>query len=194
MAVMQHETTIAEAADRLSKELPRHRVEILQGRLTVTPPADGEHALTLSWLTERFFEAGAKKAGLRYLQGIGIWLPTGPTDYAVPDFALVSKDFLDFKGRNNCYSPEVFRLIVEVTSSNWSDDLGPKVDSYAKADVPFYVIADRRHDEVVVCRDPRNGTYRLRTSHKRGTSITVPEYVGVTLELPVDLLLDGDQE
>ncbi|MFB0627894.1 Uma2 family endonuclease [Streptomyces sp. AB3(2024)] len=192
MAVMQRETTIAEAADRLSKELPRHRVEVLQGRLTVTPPADGEHALTLSWLTERFFEAGAKKAGLRYLQGIGIWLPTGPDDYAIPDFALVSKDFLDFKGRNNCYSPEVFRLIAEVTSSNWSDDLGSKVDSYAKADVPFYVIADRRHDEVVVCRDPRNGTYRLRTSHKRGTSITVPEYVGVTLELPVDLLLDGE--
>ncbi|WP_261993440.1 Uma2 family endonuclease [Streptomyces sp. 3211.6] len=158
----------------------------------MTPPADGEHALTLSWLTEAFFEAGAKKAGLRYLQGIGIWLPTGPDDYAIPDFALVTEDFLDFKGRSNCYSPEVFRLIVEVTSSNWSDDLGSKVDSYAKADVPFYVIADRRHDEVVVCRDPRNGTYRLRTSHKRGTSITVPEYVGVTLELPVDLLLDGE--
>ncbi|GAA0268559.1 Uma2 family endonuclease [Streptomyces polychromogenes] len=192
MAVMQHETTIAEAADRLSRELPRHRVEILQGRLTVTPPADGEHALTLSWLTEAFFEAGAKKAGLRYLQGIGIWLPTGPDDYAIPDFALVTDDFLDFKGRHNCYSPEVFRLIVEVTSSNWSDDLGSKVDCYAKADVPFYVIADRRHDEVVVCRDPRNGTYRLRTSHKRGTSVTVPEYVGVTLELPVDLLLDGE--
>ncbi|ATZ26144.1 hypothetical protein SLAV_21635 [Streptomyces lavendulae subsp. lavendulae] len=193
MAVIQHETTIAEAADRLSRELPRHRVEILQGRLIVTPPpADGTHALTLSWLIEQFYEAGAKKAGLRYVQGIGIWLPSGPTDYAVPDFALVTEDFLDFKGRNNCYAPEVFRLVVEVTSSNWPDDLGSKVDCYAKADIPFYVIVDRRHDEVVVCRDPRNGTYRLRTSHKRGTSITIPEYVGVTLELPVDLLLDGE--
>ncbi|MFE6845723.1 Uma2 family endonuclease [Streptomyces sp. NPDC057686] len=193
MAVMQHETTIAEAADRLSKELPRHRVEILHGRLTVTPPADGAHALALSWLIEKFYEAGAKKAGLRYVQGVGIWLPTGPDDYAIPDFALVTKDFLDFKGRNNCYPPDAFRLIVEVTSSNWSDDLGSKVDAYAKADIPFYVIADRHHDEVVVCRDPRNGTYRLRTSHKRGESITVPEYVGVSLDLPVDLLLDGDE-
>jgi hypothetical protein len=193
MAVIQHETTIAEAADRLSKELPRHRVEILQGRLTVTPPpADGRHARTLTRLVVAFHEAGAAKAGLEFLQGIGVWLPTGPDDYAILDFALVSEDFLEFKGRNNCYSPEVFRLIVEVTSSNWSDDLGSKVDSYAKADIPVYVIVDRHHDEVVVCRDPRNGTYRLRTSHKRGTSITVPEYVGVTLELPVDLLLDGE--
>ncbi|MEU9181930.1 Uma2 family endonuclease [Streptomyces sp. NPDC048550] len=160
----------------------------------MTPPADGAHALTLSWLIEKFYEAGAKKAGLRYVQGIGIWLPTGPDDYAIPDFALVSKGFLDFKGRNNCYSPDVFRLIVEVTSSNWSDDLGSKVDAYAKADIPFYIIVDRRHDEVVVCRDPRNGTYRLRTSHKRGESITVPEYVGVSLDLPVDRLLDGDED
>ncbi|MEU3470591.1 Uma2 family endonuclease [Streptomyces sp. NPDC006687] len=129
---------------------------------------------------------------MRYLQGIGVWLPAGPDDYAIPDFALVSKDFLDFKGRNNCYSPDVFRLIVEVTSSNWADDLGSKVDSYAKAGIPCYVIADRRHDEVVVCRDPHNGAYRLRTSHKRGTTVTVPESVGVTLGLPVDLLLDGE--
>ncbi|WSK70292.1 Uma2 family endonuclease [Streptomyces sp. NBC_01276] len=61
----------------------------------------------------------------------------------------------------------MFRLIVEVTSSNWSDDLGSKVDCYAQADVPFYVIADRRHDEVVACREPRNGTYRHRSGPPR---------------------------
>ncbi|MCX5146189.1 Uma2 family endonuclease [Streptomyces sp. NBC_00320] len=112
-AVMQHETTIAEAAGRLSKELPRHRVEILQGGLTATPPADGAHALTLSRLIERFYEAGAKKAGLRYVQGTGVRLPAGP-----------------------------------------------EVDAYAKADIPFYVVADRRHDEVVICRDPCRGPGR----------------------------------
>ncbi|MFJ6781904.1 Uma2 family endonuclease [Streptomyces yangpuensis] len=191
MAVIQHETTIAEAADRLSRELPRHRVEILHGRLTVTPPADGLHARTLTRLIVAFHEAGATEAGLDFVQGIGIWLPTGPDDYAIPDFSLVEADFLDSRGRNNCYSPEVFRLVVEVTSSNWSDDLGTKAESYATAGVPVYIIADRHHDEVVVCRDPRNGTYRLRTSHKRGTSISVPEEAGVPLELAVDLLLGG---
>ncbi|MFG2984022.1 Uma2 family endonuclease [Streptomyces sp. NPDC048258] len=193
MAVIQHETTIAEAADRLSRELPGHRVEILQGRLTVTPPADGSHALSLSWLIEKFYDAGAKKAGLRYVQGIGLWLPTGSDDYAIPDFALVEADFRDHKVQKGCYAPDVFRLIVEVTSSNWSDDIGVKVDSYAKADIPVYVIADRHHDEAVLCSDPRNGTYRLRRTYKRGTSIPLPEYIGVSLELPVELLLDGDE-
>ncbi|KIX77762.1 Uma2 family endonuclease [Streptomyces sp. JL4002] len=191
MAVIQHEITIAAAAHRLSKELPRHRVEILHGRLTVTPPADGRHARTLTRLVVAFHEAGAAQAGLDFLQGIGIWLPTGPDDYAIPDFSLVEADFLGAKGRNNCYAPDVFRLVVEVTSSNWSDDLGTKAESYAAAGVPVYVIADRHHDEVVVCRDPRGGTYRLRTSHKRGTSVSIPEDIGVSLELSVDLLLDG---
>ncbi|MFD0266351.1 Uma2 family endonuclease [Streptomyces sp. NPDC127106] len=194
MAVMQHETTIAEAADRLSEELPGHRVEILQGRLTVTPPADGRHALSLTWLIERFYEAGARKAGLRYVQNIGIWLPTGADDFAIPDFSLVEADFVNHKIAKNCYAPDVFRLVVEVTSSNWSDDLGVKVDSYANAGIPVYLVADRRHDEAVLCCDPRNGTYRLRRTFKRGESVPVPEHVGVSLELPVDLLLDGDPD
>ncbi|WP_330297938.1 Uma2 family endonuclease [Streptomyces sp. NBC_00503] len=190
MAVTQHETTIAEAADRLSKELPGHRVEILQGRLTVTPPADGRHARTLTRLTVAFHEAGAEKAGLEFLQGIGIWLPTGEDDYAVPDFSLVEADFLDHKVTKNCYRPDVFRMILEVTSSNWADDTGTKVESYARADVPVYVIADRHHDEVVIYADPRGTSYRSRRSFKRGTTLHLPDHLGVTVELSVDMLLD----
>ncbi|MFD8952313.1 hypothetical protein [Streptomyces xanthophaeus] len=104
MAVTQHHTTIAEAADRLSEELPGHRVEILQGTLTATPPADGTHALALSWL-----------------------------------------------------------------------------------------VADRRHDEAVLHTDPRGGEYRSRKAFERGTAVPLPESIGITLELPVDRLLDGDE-
>ncbi|MEU8778525.1 Uma2 family endonuclease [Streptomyces sp. NPDC048606] len=190
MAAMQHETTIAEAADRLSRELPGHRVEILQGRLTVTPPADGRHARTLTRLTVAFHEAGAEKAGLEFLQGIGIWLPTGDDDYAVPDFSLVEADFLDHRVAKNCYRPDVFRMILEITSSNWADDTGPKVEGYARAGVPVYVVADRHHDEVVMYADPRAAGYRQRRAFKRGTSLTLPDHLGVSLELSVDTLLD----
>ncbi|MET9469173.1 Uma2 family endonuclease [Streptomyces sp. NPDC006544] len=190
MAVMQHETTIAEAADRLSRELPGHRVEILQGRLTVTPPADGRHARTLTRLTVAFHEAGAEKAGLEFLQGIGIWLPTGEDDYAVPDFSLVEADFLDHKVAKNCYGHDVFRMILEVTSSNWADDTGTKVESYARAGVPVYVIADRHHDEVVIYTDPRRAGYHARRTFKRGMTFPLPDHLGVSLELSVDMLLD----
>ncbi|MEU9718390.1 Uma2 family endonuclease [Streptomyces sp. NPDC047976] len=191
MAVIQREITIADAADRLSKELPGHRVEVLQGRLTVTPPADGAHALSLSWLVVESDKAGAPQAGLEYAQAIGLWLPSGPDDYAIPDFALVEADFLDHPVGKNCYPPHVFRLVVEVTSSNWSDDLGTKADCYAQAGIPVYLVADRRHDEAVLYTDPRGGEYRSRKPFKRGTSVPLPESIGISLELPVDRLLDG---
>ncbi|MFF4005767.1 Uma2 family endonuclease [Streptomyces sp. NPDC001717] len=194
MAAIQHETTIAEAADRLSRELPGHRVEILQGRLTVTPPADGAHAESLTWLIEECFAAGARQAGLKYLQAIGVWLTSGPNDFAIPDLALVESDYRDAHVERNCFAPHVFRLVVEITSSNWSDDLGTKVDSYAQAGIPVYLIADRRHDEVVLYTDPRSGEYRSRKPFKRGMSVLLPESIGITLELSVDRLLDGDED
>ncbi|MFJ7964725.1 Uma2 family endonuclease [Streptomyces sp. NPDC096324] len=192
MAVLQHELTLGEAADLLSRALPGHRVEILQGRLTVTPPPDGSHALSLSWLVVAFDRAGARDAGLRYVQGVGLWLPTLPADFAIPDFSIVDEDFRDALVQKNCYAPNVFRLVVEVTSSNWSDDLGPKVECYAEAGVPVYVVVDRKHDEVLLYRDPVNGKYPAPERYGRGQSFPVPAVVGVALDLPVDTLLDGD--
>ncbi|MFD9466973.1 Uma2 family endonuclease [Streptomyces sp. NPDC060027] len=192
MAVLQHELTLSEAADLLSRALPGHRVEILQGRLTATPPPDGSHALSLTKLGRAFDRAGVVEAGLEYVQGVGLWLPTLPADFAIPDFSVVDEDFRDALVQKNCYAPNVFRLVVEVTSSNWSDDLGPKVECYAEAGVPVYIVADRKHDEVLLYRDPANGKYAAPERYQRGQSVPVPESVGVVLDLSVDTLLDGD--
>ena len=192
MAVMQQELTLGEAADQLARALPGHRVEILQGRLTVTPPPDGSHALSLSWLVVEFHTAGARKAGLRYVQGVGLWLPTLPEDFAIPDFSIVDEDFRDAHVTKNYYAPNVFRMVVEVTSSNWSDDLHVKVECYAQAGIPAYLVADRKHGEVLLYQDPADGKYPDPVRYKRGQSVPVPESVGVSLELYVDTLLDGD--
>lgn len=78
-----------------------------------------------------------------------------------------------------------------MTSSNWSDDLGPKVECYARAGIPAYLIADRKHDEVLLCSGPVDGTYPDPQRFKRGQCVSVPESVGVRVELSVDMLLDG---
>jgi Uma2 family endonuclease len=189
---MLHESSLSDAADRLWEELPGHRVEILNGSIVVTPPPDGAHQESLTWLTEEFGRAGARQAGLRYLQGIGLWLPTGPEDYAVPDFAVVDDDYKDALVEKNCYAPHVFRLVLEVTSSNWTNDTATKVDVYARANVPVYLVADRRHDEVLLYTDPVDGKYSDPQRFKRGQAIRVLENVGPALDLSVDTLLDGD--
>ncbi|GGT30491.1 Uma2 family endonuclease [Streptomyces chromofuscus] len=114
-----------------------------------------------------------------------------PEDFAIPDFSVVDEDFRDAHVTKNHYAPTVFRLVVEVTSSNWSDDLGPKVECYAEAGVPAYLIADRKHDEVLLYTDPADGKYPAPQRFKRGRRVPVPEFVGVRLEPAVDTLLDG---
>ena len=74
--------------------------------------------------------------GLRLVQAVGLWLPTGPEDYAIPALSVVESDFRDAHVMKNCYAPHVFRMVLEVTSSNWADDLGPKVEDYAQAGCP----------------------------------------------------------
>ncbi|MFC7307323.1 Uma2 family endonuclease [Streptomyces monticola] len=158
----------------------------------MTPPADGSHALSLTKLGRAFDRAGIEAAGLEYVQGVGLWLTTRADDYAVPDFAVVEEDFRDALVQKNCYAPNVFRLVLEVTSSNWADDLNTKVECYAQAGVPVYLVVDRKHDEVLLYRDPVDGAYPKPERFKRGQAVPVPESVGVTLDLDVDILLDGE--
>ncbi|WP_225859175.1 Uma2 family endonuclease [Streptomyces albicerus] len=194
MAVIQDEMTIADAADRVSSWLPGHRVEILKGSMIVTPPPDGAHAMSLTWLMGEFHDAGARRAGVRYGQAIGLWLSSGPDDYAVPDFAVVDADFMDAHVQKNCYAPNVFRLVLEVTSSNWADDTLMKVECYANSGIPAYVVVDRKHDLVVVHSGPEGDKYATVTPYKRGTTVPLPSSIGVTVELSADRLLDGDDD
>jgi Uma2 family endonuclease len=192
VAVIEREMTIEEVADRVSSWLPGHRVEILRGSIIVTPPPDGPHQGTIFEVGYEIQRAGAKEAGLRVRPGIGLWLPTGRADYAIPDLSVVEADYADALVGKNCYSPRVFRMVLEVTSSNWTEDTANKVEIYAETGVPVYLIADRKHDEVVLYANPVDGKYPDPLRYKRGQTVPVPESVGVALDLPVDTLLDGD--
>ncbi|MCF1595118.1 Uma2 family endonuclease [Streptomyces muensis] len=191
MAVLQQELTLGEAADQLARALPGHRVEILQGRLTVTPPPDSSHGRSLTKLCRALERAGIEGSGVEWIQGICLWLPTLPEDFAIPDLSIVDDDIDDAHVTRNYYAPHAFRMVVEVTSSNWSDDLGPKVECYAQAGIPAYLIADRKHGEVLLYADPADAKYPDPQYFKRGQSVPVPESVGLRVELSVDTLLDG---
>jgi Uma2 family endonuclease len=194
VAVIEREMTIAEAADRVSSWLPGHRVEILKGSILVTPPPDGPHQGTVFEAGYEIRRAGAKQAGLKVLPGIGLWLPTGPADYAIPDLSIVEADYGDALVEKNCYAPHVFRLILEVTSSNWGTDVLAKPEIYAETRIPVYVVVDRRHDQVLVYTDPEGDKYNTVTPYERGSAIPLPDSVGVAVELSVDKLLDGDDD
>ncbi|GLW44950.1 membrane protein [Streptomyces sp. NBRC 14336] len=183
---------IAEA-NRLMDRLPGYRVEIIGGQILVTPPPDGPHAVVLTDLMVPFMTAGLHGVDSKVIQGIGLWLETGAEDYAIPDLALVDADFRDHLIENNCYDPVCFRLVLEVTSSNWKTDLKTKVASYADAKVPVYVIVDRKHERLHVLTDPAGNDYATHRIHSPGQLVTLPDSIGAEVTLDVaEILQAGD--
>ncbi|PZT75815.1 MULTISPECIES: Uma2 family endonuclease [unclassified Streptomyces] len=176
-------------ASRLNEQLPGHRVEIIGGLVTVTPPPDGPHADALTTLMIPFLAAGLHGTESRVLQGIGLWLPGGPEDYAIPDLALVDADFDEHLIEYNSYDPAAFRLVLEVTSSNYRSDLRHKVAAYAEAKIPVYVILDRKHGRVHVLTEPGGGSYDRHEVYAPGQQAPLPASIGAEVSLDVAELI-----
>ncbi|MFD3564155.1 Uma2 family endonuclease [Streptomyces sp. NPDC058686] len=176
-------------ANRLMDRLPGYRVEIIGGQLLVTPPADGAHARALTKIMRPFIAAGLDDAETSVVQAIGLWLPTGTEDFAIPDLAIVEADFESHLIENNCYDPIAFRLVLEVTSSNYRTDLRTKVAAYADAKVPVYVIVDRKHQRLHVLTEPEGGDYDNHQVHAPGETVALPKSVGAEVTLDVSAVL-----
>ncbi|MFI8102428.1 Uma2 family endonuclease [Streptomyces sp. NPDC086023] len=176
-------------ANRIMERLPGYRVEIIGGVIVVSPPADGAHARGLTKLMRPFLNEGLDDGESEVVQAIGLWLPAGPSDYAIPDLCIVDADFDEHLIENNCYDPAVFRLVLEVTSSNYENDLRGKVRAYGNAKVPVYVIVDRRHNRLHVLTDPVADGYGTHRVHAPGELVTLPESIGAKVTLDVGEIL-----
>ncbi|MYU36311.1 Uma2 family endonuclease [Streptomyces sp. SID8358] len=178
-------------ANRLMEQLPGYRVEIIGGVITVAAPPDGPHARALTKLMRPFIAAGLDDGETEVLQGVGLWLPSGPEDYAVPDLAIVDADFDAHLVENNCYDPAVFRLVLEVTSGNYKNDLRNKVSAYAEAKIPVYVVVDRKHGRVHVLTEPTGCGYDNHEVYAPGQSAVLPGSIGAEVTLNAAELVEA---
>ncbi|MFD8329718.1 Uma2 family endonuclease [Streptomyces lydicus] len=184
----EDEPTLLDEAEKLTEMLPGYRVEILGGAITVTPSADGAHAVSLTDIAYAFAPV---HGGQTYVaQSMGVWLPDGPFNYAIPDLSVVDADFREHRIEKNNYDPAIFRLALEVTSSNHATDLKTKVVAYAIAKIPVYVIVDRRNYRIHVLTDPYANEYRSHRVHAPGEQITLPDSVGAEVVLDVAAILE----
>ncbi|MER5616698.1 Uma2 family endonuclease [Streptomyces sp. NPDC002215] len=176
-------------ANRLMDQNPGYCVEIIGGIITVAPLADARHAKVLTDVMVHLFAAGLDGEETDVLQKIGVWLPGGPEDFAIPDLSVVDADLDEHLIENNCYDPAVFRLVLEVTSSNYRSDLRNKVVAYAEAKIPVYVIVDRKHGRLHVLTEPMGGGYDSHEVYAPGQTVTLPESIGAPVTLDVDELV-----
>ncbi|CAM5720277.1 Membrane protein OS=Streptomyces microflavus OX=1919 GN=Smic_46300 PE=4 SV=1 [Streptomyces microflavus] len=172
-------------ANRLMDRLPGYRVEIIGGMITVAPLRDGPHANALTTVMVPLLAAGLDNGETEVLQGIGLWLPSGPEDYVIPDLAIVDADLDEHLIANNCYNPACFRLVLEVTSGNYQTDLRHKVIAYAQAKIPGCVIVDRKHGRVHVLTEPLPGGYDRHEVYAPGQEAPLPASIGAEVTLDV---------
>ncbi|MFD7403981.1 Uma2 family endonuclease [Streptomyces sp. NPDC059866] len=181
-------------ADEIMERHPGYRVEIIEGHLLVTPSPDAPHARALTSLMVPFIAAGLHGEETEVLQNVGLWLPTGAEDYAIPDLVVVDADIDDHFVENNAYDPVCFRLVLEVTSSNWRDDLKTKVTAYAEAKVPVYLVVDRKHQRLHVLTEPTGSEYANHRVHAPGETVTLPETIGAEVTLDVKQIIKAGQK
>jgi Uma2 family endonuclease len=180
-------------ADEIMERHPGYRVEIIGGQILVSPPPDGAHARALTDIMLPFLAAGLHGPESQVLQGIGLWLPDGPEDYAIPDLVVVDADFEDQLVENNSYDPIAFRFVLEVTSSNYRIDLNDKVAAYAAAKIPVYAVVDRKHQRLHVLTDPGEDEYANHRVHAPGEVVTLPDSLGAKVTLDVTEILKAGQ-
>ncbi|MGW4030558.1 Uma2 family endonuclease [Streptomyces sp. NPDC004838] len=183
--------SLIDEANILRERLPRNRIEIIGGVITAAPPADGAHGEALTALMVPFIASELHRGETRIIQAIGLWLPGGSQDYAIPDLAVVDADYREHLMESNCYDPSVFRLVLEVTSGNYQADLRHKVAAYAQARIPVYVIIDRRHQRLHVLTDPADTDYAIHRVHAPGEHVTLPESIGAEVKLDVEAILQA---
>ncbi|MDX2562205.1 Uma2 family endonuclease [Streptomyces sp. TX20-6-3] len=157
------------------------RVELLEGEIHVGPPADGEHEEIVTEVVEQVIARRIDRE-LRNFTGLGLSLPGAPDPVrVVADLVIAPKG--SFDDQREWHAPDPVLLVAEVTSASTAGrDRVQKIRFYARAGIPLYLLIDREAGEAVVCSEPAGDDFALKSVHKLGTQVPLPDPLGFTLD------------
>ncbi len=110
-----------------------------------------------------------------------------PESELEPDLAVVKGTIDDFIDRK----PGVADLlsVIEVADSSLRRDLGVKLQMYAQAGVPEYVVVNLVNNVVLVYHDPLRGEYQSVQTLRAGEMLKISGGLNQTVEIAVAKLL-----
>jgi Uma2 family endonuclease len=161
--------------------LPGNRVEVIEGKLLVSPMGTPEHA----WMATDLHDALAplvRREGWRAAMGLNICVK-GPRDSPAPDYVLAPADCPRW-GKWELVSSGVLMVAEVVSPSSVYTDREEKRRLYALGKVPVYLLIDPIADEptVTVFSEIEDDTYQAVDPVPIGTPIMLPP--------PIDFELD----
>jgi Uma2 family endonuclease len=176
------DSSVETAFERINAAAPRGwRVELIEGDIHVTPPADGEHEEFVSELSAQAYERRRDRR-LRNYTGVGLNVPgASETGHVVPDMVIAPKGTFD--DNEEWHEPAGVILVAEVTSTSTAErDREKKIHGYARAGIPVYLLIDREEGEVTVYSDPSGDDYTKAPKHKLGLAVPLPSPLGFELD------------
>jgi hypothetical protein len=160
-----------------------YRVELLEGRIVVSPKAVVWHEKAALWLS-RLFDPACEANGWSQSLGSEVELP--PTrEILGPDQMIFENKFSDLE---RVVPVEHVVLVSEVvSSSSIRADREVKPLSYAKAGIPFYLLVDRSAEPATISlfSKPGKDGYAKRDAVPAGPGggkLRVPKPFGITLD------------
>ncbi|MFI5806523.1 Uma2 family endonuclease [Streptomyces sp. NPDC051561] len=174
--------SVEEAFDRFSAVAPRGwRVELIEGDIHVTPPANGEHEEMVSGVAEQVILRREDRV-LRPYTGIGLNVPgASKTGKVVPDLVVAPKG--SFDDELEFHDPAPVLLVAEVTSSATAgNDRVKKLRGYARAGIPVYLLIDREAGKALLCTEPAGDGFVNKVPYSMPGKVPLPEPLGFDLD------------
>jgi Uma2 family endonuclease len=155
------------------------RVELVEGDIRVTPPANGEHEEIVAEIVEQVRD---HRKEFRSYTGVGLLLPGGPPgDKVVPDLVVAPKG--TFANEQEYHAPTDIVLVGEVTSRSTGDrDRKAKLHSYARAGIPHYLLIDRDANSATLFSKPDGKTYSRQVVVALSNKLELPDPLGFVLD------------
>ncbi len=166
---------------RESADFGHLKVDLLEGRLIVSPPPDGPHELVVEWLMDEFRDVSKVNGWARIVRSAVQLTPT--REWTEPDM-LIHGDRT--KIRSEWLNPPRYALLVAeiVSESSKREDREVKPRGCALAGIPFYLLIDRLADPVTVTLHSEPGQHGYATSDvvAAGGKLSIPEPFGIVLD------------
>jgi Uma2 family endonuclease len=164
---------------------PRHRVELLEGRIVVSPEAAFWHEVVATWLIYQFKPVCDANG---WEQAPGADLILRPTREIIEPDHIVVKDPEAFSNAKSVVPIDHVLLVSEICSpSSIRTDREVKPVSCARAGIPFYLLVDRFTEPLTITlfAEPGKDGYGKAervTGEPGGGKLAVPEPFGVTID------------
>lgn len=164
--------------------MPHLKVEIINGRVIVSPRSNPEQAWCVTLLIEALLSV-ARRNGWRVWPELDTCI-AGTREPLAPDLAMGPKDAPRW-GEREILSDGLILVAEVVSPASRREDHEDKPLIYARGGVRLMLVVDPEDATITLHSRPSPDGYRTTTTVKMGDDLHIPDPVGIVLDTSVFL-------